>query len=82
MNGTLSEEQAYLAMFSFLEELYTRFQYDQLGGILGSMCLLPNGTCVDPAIWNDWLRAVERARNSQVDAEMRIGNSTPSRPVT
>lgn len=37
MEEMLSAKQAYLAMYSFLEELYSKYQFDQLGGLLGSM---------------------------------------------
>lgn len=72
MNDTISTRQAYLAMYSFLNELYAEYGFDHLGGLLGSMSLLPDGSTADPAIWSDWLQHVENARSGQVDAELRI----------
>jgi hypothetical protein len=61
----ITVEVGYLAMVSFLEELYTKFEFDQLGGILGGLQLLADGTPADPGMWSDWLRAVDRARSTQ-----------------
>lgn len=41
MEDEVSVKQAYLAMYSFLEELYLQYGFDQMGGLLGSMSLLP-----------------------------------------
>jgi len=59
----LNEKQAYLAMMYFLEEIYKRTKSDDIGGILGDMSInkLDNKT-MDPAIWLDWIRAIEKAR--------------------
>jgi hypothetical protein len=54
-------EQAYAAMYFFLEDLYNRTRSDELGGLLGSMALLPDGKPADGGISADWQRAVERA---------------------
>jgi hypothetical protein len=69
---SLTLNQAYDAMYAFLVELYQEFGFDQLGGILGGMSLLENGTTADPAIWGDWLRAVEKAKQGQVDSKLRL----------
>ena len=72
MEENLTPQQAYTAMYAFLVELYERFGFDQLGGILGGMSFLEDGGTADPAIWNDWLRAVEKAKQGQVDARLRL----------
>ena len=72
---TLDEKDAYLAMFSFLENLYKETESDDLGKLLGSMCLLGDGSPADPAIWNDWLAALERLQNGEVDASFRLNHS-------
>lgn len=72
MNDTISVRQAYLAMYSFLDELYAKYGFDQIGGLLGSMSLLPDGSTADQAIWSDWLQHVEKARNGQADAGLRV----------
>ena len=63
MEDKIDVKQAYLAMYSFLEELYVKYEFDQLGGLLGSMSLLPDGSPADHAIWGDWLRAVEKMKD-------------------
>ena len=72
MDEQISVRQAYLAMYSFLEELYSKYEYDQFGALLGGMGSLPDGSPADPAIWLDWLEAVERARKGQVDTALNI----------
>ncbi|MEO1211089.1 MAG: hypothetical protein AAFX78_16305 [Cyanobacteria bacterium J06638_20] len=68
----LNEKDAYLAMFSFLENLYKRTKSDDLGGLLGGMSLLEDGSPADPAMWNDWLASLERLQNGEVDASLRL----------
>ncbi|MBS0267303.1 MAG: hypothetical protein JSS02_35590 [Planctomycetes bacterium] len=68
MNELISTKQAYLAMYSFLEELYSKYEFDQLGGLLGSMSLLPDGSPADQAMWCDWLKCVEKSKSEQVEA--------------
>jgi len=58
---TMSEHHAYVAMFEYLKAIYDRTQSDELGGLLGGMCLLEDGTTADPAAWADWEEAVKRA---------------------
>ena len=72
MDETLTPQQAYQAMFSFMNDLHHRFGIDQLGGVLGGMSLLEDGSTADPAMWNDWMRSVEKARQCLVDATIRI----------
>jgi hypothetical protein len=66
MEEMISSQQAYLAMYSFLEELYSKYDFDQLGGLLGSMSLLPDGSPADQAMWSDWLRCVEKSKTKLV----------------
>ena len=53
MDENLTHKEAYDAMYAFLAELYERFGFDQLGGVLGGMSFLEDGTTADPAIWNE-----------------------------
>jgi hypothetical protein len=76
MEDMISVKQAYLAMYSFLEELYSKYEFDQLGGLLGSMCLLPDGSPSDQAIWGDWVRFVEKTKTNQVDAGLQFGTTS------
>ena len=56
---TLTEKEAFLAMYSFLDEYYQITKSDDIGSLLGSMSLLQDGGTVDPAIQSSWLQAVE-----------------------
>lgn len=56
---TMTDKQAYAAMFRFLEEMYQRTGSDELGALLGSMAVLANGSTADPAMFRDWQRAVQ-----------------------
>jgi len=56
----LSPEQAFRAMFVFLNEYYDRTQGTaELGEVLGDIQLNANGSTMDPAAWSDWLSAVD-----------------------
>ena len=82
MDEPISVREVYLAMYSFLDELYTKYEFDQFGSLLGSMSLLADGAPADQAVWADWLKAVDLARKQQVDAALRIKppeNSPPTR---
>ena len=72
MENTLSTHQAYLAMYSFLEELYSEYGFDQLGPVLSNMSLLSDGGSADPATYHDFLRAIEKAKAGQVNASLII----------
>ena len=65
-------KKAYLAMFSFLENHWIRTKSDELGALLGSMSLLPDGGTADPAVWQEWIRALERSETGEVDAQLRL----------
>jgi hypothetical protein len=62
MDLSLTPKEAYYAMYSFLNELHEKYEFDQLGGLLGGMSVLEDGSTADPALWNDWLRIVEKNR--------------------
>lgn len=81
MNEEVSVKQAYLAMYSFLEELYSRYGFDQLGGLLGGMSLLPDGTPADPAMWSDWLQCIERSKSEQIEATVLLRKPMESQRV-
>lgn len=74
----LSQHQAYLAMYAFLSEIYTRTHSDELGALLGSMSLLPDGGTADPAIRHEWQAAVAAALAGEVDATMALSPGGPS----
>ncbi len=58
----LTVEEAYKAMVVYLEDLYFLTKSDDLGGFLGSMALLPDGKPIDPAVWQDWLKAIHKSK--------------------
>lgn len=68
----LSQEQAFLAMYAFLAKQFS-LGYEELGGILGSMSLLPDGTPTDAALSADWAEAVAAALSGSVSADLGLG---------
>lgn len=70
--SNLSEREAYLAMFAFLEQRYDMTGSDDLGALLGSMALLTDGGTADPAIWEDWCEAVKKAQSGDVSADLGL----------
>ena len=56
----LTTKQAFEAMVLFLEEFYNRTQSDDVGGLLGDLILLEDGSTADPAAWYDWVECVEK----------------------
>jgi hypothetical protein len=59
-------------MYSFLDAHYQRSKADDVGALLGSMSLLPDGRPADPAIEGDWQAAVHAATSGSVNAAMRL----------
>jgi hypothetical protein len=60
-NVTISPEQAFAAMFIFLDEYYRRTSGKAaLADVLGDIQLLQDdGIPADPAAWGDWLAAIK-----------------------
>jgi hypothetical protein len=65
----LNKEQAYLAMWAFLDKQFS-LGWRNLGGLLGSMSTLTDGTPMDQAFVADWQEAVEAALSGKVDARV------------
>ncbi|MEM5370057.1 hypothetical protein V4C53_29020 [Paraburkholderia azotifigens] len=67
----LTIEQAYRAMFYFLEHEYELTKSDELGGMLGSLSWLiwegGHGPA-DPGAWQDWQEAVSKALSREESA--------------
>lgn len=59
----LSDEQAYAAMYCFLKEAWTRCESVEVKDLLSWCSLLPDGSPADPAMSDDWRRAVSFAVN-------------------
>jgi len=70
--NNLSEKDAYLAMFAFLENEYEMTKSDDVGAMLGSMSFLKDGNTADPAAWNDWLEAIKKVKSGKVNALLEI----------
>ena len=58
-DNKISPIEAYQAMLFFLEEVYRMTRSDDLAGFLGGWQLTSEGKTMDPAAWQDWLRALE-----------------------
>lgn len=69
---TLSEQEAFEAMYAFLAGMYERTQSDELGALLGSLSLLPDRKPADPAMWTDWLKCVQKAKNGEVRTDLGL----------
>ena len=55
----LTADQAYRAMLYFLELYYNSTRDDGIGALLGGMAILEDGKPADPALWVEWLKAVD-----------------------
>ena len=64
MNTTLTNIQAYKAMFHMLEQLYNENPYHELGDVLSSMRLLEDDTPADQGFVGRWSEAVEKVANN------------------
>ena len=59
----LTVEQAYRAMFYFLENEYELTKADELGGLLSSLSwqIWESGGPADPGAWEEWQEAINKA---------------------
>ncbi len=58
----LTVQEAYQAMYAYLENLYEMTESDDLAGFLGGMSQLDDGKPADAAVWSDWLEAVAKTK--------------------
>jgi hypothetical protein len=63
--ATMTAQQAYQAMYSFLEEYYKLTHADEIGAMLGGLSLLPDGLPADAGFRQDWLAAVQRVLSAE-----------------
>jgi hypothetical protein len=77
MSINLTEKEAYAAMYAYLVTVYERTQSDDLAGLLGDMSTVGDCETADPAVWYEWLRCVEQAKQSKVDTSLRIQTNKP-----
>ena len=68
----LTEDEAYLAMFAYLEYRWNIIKSPDIGNCLSDMSLLPDGSSADPAIKDEWRKAVELVKAGKVDASQKL----------
>lgn len=68
----LTKQEAYLAMYSFLEHEYEMTKSDDIGSLLGGMSLLKDGGTADPAAWSDWENSINKVKSGEVDALLKL----------
>jgi len=62
MMQPLDAEQAYIAMFEYLEEYWNRVKRPpEISDILGAMRHTPGVGTADPSLWSHWLDAFNKA---------------------
>jgi len=62
----LDPEQAYLAMFAFIEEYWNVVSRPaEIGDLLGRMQYTPGTGTADPEMWKRWLAAVEKVQGNR-----------------
>jgi hypothetical protein len=71
----LTEHEAYSAMTRFLEIFYGETRSDDVGGLLGEMEMLSDGSSRDPAAWSSWLDCV-RDVIARRDESNRVGDGS------
>lgn len=59
----LTFDEAYDAMFAYLDEYYNRTKSDDIGSLLSGMQLLKDGCSADPAAMHDWKESVKKILN-------------------
>jgi ribosomal protein L1 len=69
---SITEQQAFEAMYAFLNEFYERTKSQEVGALLGSMSLLPDGKTADPTVWSDWQRCVRQAKRGEVQSRLEL----------
>lgn len=64
MGHTMSSREGYLAMVEFLRVYSERARAGSLATLLADVELDADGDPCDPAMWSDWLAALEVVRGS------------------
>lgn len=82
--GFLTREQAYRAMSVYLERYCDRLAAPtEIGALLGDLEVNPDdGLPMDPAVWDDWLAAVEtvlKAPDTETASAQERTHSQPRR---
>ncbi|USD23098.1 hypothetical protein MJO52_08175 [Microbulbifer variabilis] len=74
-DSKLTKEQAFLAMYAFLDEYYQATKSEDVGGLLGSISLLSDGGSADPVVQNEWEEAIQKVMDGSVNAQLSIKNT-------
>ncbi|WP_075793856.1 hypothetical protein [Massilia putida] len=64
ITDTLTVEQAYRAMLAFLEREVELTECSDLADLLAGYKLDGDGRTSDPALWDEWMEAVGRVRQT------------------
>jgi hypothetical protein len=77
--ATLTVRQAYLVMFEFLRQHYERGPTDEIGGLLGDLSLMSDGSPEDAAMQGDFEKAVRavlaaESQGGYREADFQLGN--------
>jgi len=63
---SLSTLEAYAAAFYLITNYNKYLQSEDINDLLSAMQLLPDKKSVDPALWSDWCKVVERAKSGEL----------------
>lgn len=69
-NRVISIKQAYAAMYRFLEIEFELTSSADIGGLLGGLSLLDDGSPADIAAWDQWLQSVDDVLHGNVDISL------------
>lgn len=67
-------QQAYLAMFAFLESQFQSTESGDIGALLGALSLMSDGSPADPAHQREWAAAIEAALAGRVKPGFGAGS--------
>lgn len=62
---TLTPEQAFLAMFYYLDDYWHRFENAERRDVLGDLQPAEAGSSSDAAAWDDWMQCVRRVADTR-----------------
>lgn len=68
----MTDYEAYVAMYLFLESEYDLTASNDIGGLLGSMAKLPDGGTADPDVLVRWNQAVKKSKSGGIDISLSI----------
>ncbi len=63
---------AYAAMYEFLVRFYETYNSDDVATLLSGLSTLADGQPMDGAYWEEWIECVQKARNGEVDTEVKL----------